>query len=554
MTGRVSKPKATLQRLWTDRRGAIAPMVAVSLIPLLISVGVAVDVGRLVSSRSQLQDATDAANLALARMPASTPTAALQAKAKEWILANVTDPAIRSSLVVDPPQRVIGEIKLTANGQMATSFSGLLGVSTMQVYGASTVKYGTSHIELALVLDNTGSMAADGKLQALKDAASKLVDTLEASALASGDAEALKIGVVPFSMTVNVGSQYQNASWISGAMPAAYGVDADAVDDSHPNRFTLFQKVNRTWGGCVESRPKDYDVSDAPPVAGASLFVPFFAPDEPDAGYYKYGSNIYMHYSNDGSHVTWNNDYLNDDYTADTTGATNNITRSNVGSTHYLERQTNLSKYKTSPRTGANSTNPFWGDAVGPNSGCRIAPLLRLTKDMTAVRSKLNEMIATGDTEIPLGLVWGWHLLSPNGPFADGSAYGAKGKIKIIVLVTDGDNTYGTSNNLNLSNYTAYAYARQKRISSTGTAAATADALDSRLAVLCSNLKAKNPDDTQKVIVYTVPVGVADGATKSALQTCATKPENFIDVAGASGIKDAFNDIAGKIAGLRVAH
>ena len=552
MTGAVSKLKGATRAFVFDRKGAVAPLLAVSLVPILLGAGVAMDIARLTASRASLQDAVDAANLALARLPASTSPADLKTKAEAWIRANLDDGNVQN-LVVATPTRTIGQIQLDVTGSVSTSFSGLLGVTTMGVEGHSTVKFGTSEIELALVLDNTGSMNSDGKLAALKNAANTLVNTLEESAQASGNPNALKIGVVPFSMTVNVGSQYQSASWITGSMPAAYGTDADAVDDTHPNRFQLLQKLNRSWSGCVESRPMPYDITDTGASSGtpATMFVPFFAPDEPDKGYYKFGSNIYYHYSNTSGQITWNNDYLDDDYTSDNTSS-NNLNKSNVGSQDYLKRQTQVSKYgKGSMRTG---NNPVWGDSVGPNSGCQIKPLLRLTTNMGTVRSKLGEMIATGDTEIPLGLMWGWHLLSPNSPFSDGSAYGATGKLKIIVLVTDGDNTYGSSNNINLSNYTAYGYAASKRISSAGTAAATADALDSRLAALCNNLHAKNPDGTDKIYVYTVPIGVSDGPTKSALQSCASKPDYFIDVAGASGIEDAFKDIAGKIAGLRVAH
>lgn len=548
MTGAVSKLKRAARAFAFDRRGAIAPLMVVSLVPVLVGVGVAIDIARLTASRASLQDAVDAANLALAREPASTSPSDLKSKAEAWIRANLDDGNVQN-VSVATPTRTLGQIQLDATGTVSTSFSGLLGVTTMGVEGHSTVKYGTSEIELALVLDNTGSMNSDGKLDALKSAANTLVNTLEESAVASGNPNALKIGVVPFSMTVNVGNAYQTTNWITGSMPDAYGATADAIGGTnHPDRFQLFRKLNTAWGGCIESRPMPYDVSDAPPVAAvpASMFVPFFAPDEPDPGYYRLGSNVYYHYSNRSGQITWVNNYANDSYNADS----NSINRSNVGSSDYLARQTNSSKYNSSPASGSHL---FWGDAIGPNAGCRIKPLLRLTTDMTAVRDKLKEMVATGDTEIPLGLVWGWHLLSPNAPFMNGSAYGTKGKLKIIVLVTDGVNTYASSNNINQSYYTAYGYAASKRISSAGTAPATASALDDRLNILCGNLKGKNSDGSNKVYVYTVPIGVSEGPTKTALQNCASQPDYFIDVDGASGIEDAFKDIAGKIAGLRIA-
>ena len=555
MTGKVSKLKTALQRLWTDRRGAIAPMVAVSLVPLLISVGVAVDVGRLVASRSSLQDATDAANLALARMPATTPTSVLQAKAKEWILANVTDPAIRSSLVVDAPQRTTGEIKLSTNGQMATSFSGLLGVSTMQVFGNSTVKYGTSHIELALVLDNTGSMAADGKLDALKSASKSLVKQLSDSAKVSGDPNALKIGVVPFSISVNVGTQYQNAAWMTGVQPSAYG--ADLFTSGSRDRFQYFGKMLTTWGGCVESRPMPYDIQDtgATSANGASMFVPFFAPDEPDD---------VVNYN--GQNYGYGNDYLNDD--SSYAGKAFDLMQGN-GRYVWQDKQGDPGKYKLAPiRTVQSALGPY---PVGPNSGCGTAPLLRMTTDMNSVNAKLDNMVAYGNTHVPLGLVWGWHLISPNSPFSDGSAYNAAGVIKIVVLVTDGANTYTTNANNQLcksgstinycnnspfnkiktndSNYTGYGYVWQKRIANdAGSSSDMVDAMNDRLAKLCTNMKA------QKIQMYTVPVQVTEAGIKSLLKACATDDDHYIDVASADDLEDAFSNIAGSISGLRVAH
>ncbi len=547
----------TCRRLWADRRGAIAPMAAVSLIPALIGVGAAMDVSRLISSKTALQDAVDSANLALGRMPQTSTTAEMQDKARAWIEANTSEAGIQN-LVVKPPVRTTGQIQLDVTGRVPTTFSQFLGLDFMAVEGHSTVKYGTSHVELALVLDNTGSMAQDGKLDALKVAANTLVNSLEASSNLSGDANALKIGVVPFSMTVNVGSQYKGQiTWLRGDMPAAYGSSADVVGGStHPDRFLLFTALNNPWQGCVESRPQPYDISDAPPNATKpeTMFVPFFAPDEPDAGYYKLGSSTYYMNSNDNGSRTSYNNYISDAYTSDTTGSSNNITSPSNGSQRWLQRQQNVAKYVS---TSFSSSAGYWGgsDKVGPNSGCDVTSLQRLTTDMSAVRTKLSKMIAVGDTEIPLGLVWGWHLLSPNTPFADGVAYNTAGTLKIVVLVTDGQNTYNSNNNPNASFYTAYAYAAAQRIAGSTSAAATASALDDRLTQLCANMKTpKNTDGNDHVIIYTVPVGVTDANIKSRLQACASKPEYYIDVANAAGLQGAFANIAGSISGLRVAH
>lgn len=484
------------------------------------------------SGRNNLQDAVDAAALAVAHLPSNSSAATIKATAQAWLNANLHDSSLSSvSLTVASGAQ---QVDLTATSSVATSLGAIgsfVGMSSLPVTAHSTVKWGMSHIELALVLDNTGSMSQDNKLTSLQSAASTLVDTLSSSATASGDPNALKIGVVPFSMTVNIGSTYQTATWMSGAMPTTYG--ADVFSTTGVNRFLLFTAMGVSWGGCVESRPMPYDVQDTPPslTNPATLFVPFFAPDEPDNNkiqYSTYSGNTT--YSGGKYYYQFYNNYRSDSTT----------------SSSFSVRQGNSAKYAGSPASG---THGYWGTPIGPNAGCQTASLLRLTTNMTSVKSKLNQMIAAGDTEIPLGLMWGWHLLSPNAPFADGAAYGTANTLKIAVLVTDGQNTYGTGlNGNNNSVYTALGYVWQNRISTdTGDFSNPAAALDDRLKKVCSNMKAAG------IIIYTVPVEVTDTNIKSLLQNCASSSDKYIDVSSSSQLQSAFTNIAGSISALRIA-
>ena len=541
-----------LARRWLrDRRGAIAPMFAIAAIPLLIASGVGIDVSRMVSGRNNLQDALDATSLALARMPANSTTAQLKTAAQQWMTANLTDKNVDPSAVALTITPGTGQISIDASSTITTTISALAGMKTLPVTAHSVVKWGMAHVELVLVLDNTGSMADDNKLQSLKDAASTLVTTLSASAVASGDPQALKIGVVPFSIAVNVGSKYRGSTWLTGIQPVTYG--ADVFTTTGINRFTLLDAMGVTWGGCVEDRPMPYDVQDtAPAVANPStLFVPFFAPDEPD-DYQTSGSTKYG----------YGNDYL-DDLAADKVNAPNDWNTTYGVIKGWQKRQGNPLKYTHAPnRTAQAALSPY---PVGPNSGCGIAPLLRMTTDMSAVNTELTQMVAYGNTHIPLGLVWGWHLLSPNAPFADGSAYGAANVMKIVVLVTDGENTYNintnnqvckSGNNLtyctpdtNDSTYTGLGYKWQNRISqNNGDFSNPAAAMNDRLGKLCSNMQ------TAGVTMYTVPLEVTDTNIKTLLQGCASGNDKYLDVASSSDLAAAFANIAGSISNLRVSH
>ncbi|MDP9103742.1 MAG: pilus assembly protein TadG-related protein, partial [Pseudomonadota bacterium] len=253
--------REAISRFAGSRAGSITPLFAIiGTFALFPAVAVGVDVARGMSNRNNLQDALDAAALAVAHLPSNSSQATITATAQAWLNANTRNTSLGP--VTLTTAMGTQQVDLTASSTINTmlgSLGSFGGLSQLPVTAHSTVKWGLNHIELALVLDNTGSMSQDNKLSSLQSAASSLVDTLSASATQSGDPNALKIGVVPFSDAVNVGATYQNASWMTGTMPAAYGTD---VFSSATNRFTMLSKMHVTWGGCVEDRPMPYDVQD----------------------------------------------------------------------------------------------------------------------------------------------------------------------------------------------------------------------------------------------------------------------------------------------------
>ena len=181
---------------------------------------------------------------------------------------------------------------------------------------------------------------------------------------------------------------------------------------------------------------------------------------------------------------------------------------------------------------------------------------VRTTTQRDLVKTKLGQMIADGNTNVAMGLAWGWHTLSKNAPFADGvdatTTAGHK-TTKVIVLLTDGDNTNDVTNNPNKSIYTGYGYIGQGRLkNASGTALTTSssatdrrDAIDSREKLLCENAKAKG------VVIYAIGVGVSSHS-RTILQACATKLEYYYDVNDADELTSVFNTIAGSIQNLRI--
>ena len=172
---------------------------------------------------------------------------------------------------------------------------------------------------------------------------------------------------------------------------------------------------------------------------------------------------------------------------------------------------------------------------------------MRLTTDGDKVKKAISELAIAGDTNIPVGLAWGWHTLSPRGPFKDGVAYGTPKVKKIAVLMTDGQNTIFNNNRGNKSIYSAIGYIGQKRVGITdGSGVERREALDGRLALLCRNMKAHG------VLIYTIRLEVND-SNYEVLRDCATHPDMFYDVKQASDLNDAFKKIADNILKLRLA-
>jgi len=81
--------------------------------------------------------------------------------------------------------------------------------------------------------------------------------------------------------------------------------------------------------------------------------------------------------------------------------------------------------------------------------------ILPLTADIASVNAQLAAMAPVGNTNIPLGTEFGWNLLDPAEPFAEGAAYTDETTKKFLVLLTDGVQTsrhWGPSGDRSVAN------------------------------------------------------------------------------------------------------
>jgi Flp pilus assembly protein TadG len=509
-----------------DQRGNVAVMFALSLVPLVGMAGAAIDYSRVSQVHTKLADALDAAVLAVGSQPPMT-DAKLYATVQSWMQVHM-DTTIATSWKLDSVTQDKGNIVGIASADVDMTISRILGINSVPVTVQSQALRSLGKIELALVLDNTGSMKGT-KIDTLKSAASKLVDSL---AEATTDSNDLKVGLVPFSQTVNVGPDYQTANWLdaAGKSDAAKSLFMGL----QVNRFDLFKAMGTTWSGCVETRDDAYEAAGTAPSAGQpdTLYVPYFAPDEPGAK----GAKGYSEY---------NNSYLDDSADKDITKEFGLGRKANRSSDWYKYVQGDVLKYAgANPYSGTTGT---FGYAYGPNSGCEIAPLMRLSSDTSAVKGAINAMIANGNTDIPAGLAWGWNVLAPDGPFGNGVPYRTDDWTKIVVLMTDGNNENAEGNQSDESYYSGVGYIWQGRMGATSAnKSKRTDLRDAELGAMCTNMKAKG------IVIYTVRVEVKNGSS-SVLQDCASDPDKFYDVQNVGDLVATFDDIGGKIQKLRLA-
>jgi Flp pilus assembly protein TadG len=502
-------------------------------------------------------------------------------------------------------------------------------------------------LEVSLVLDNSGSMNEYGfgtskrRIELLQQASKELVETLAKQATQMKQIDKpVQFALVPFSASVNIAPSSDDKPWMdtTGISPmhhenfdwsqmteansAAMGDRwAEKVGDvwykrgagwgesvNQPlTRFSLYSDMlaetdreeipgsrhcvswrnNGTcrtyswdytytsskyasWQGCVEARPYPYNTTDETPSSGnpATLFVPMFAPDE--AGH------------------RWrdlNHDNVDDLVDPTGYGYSNNWWADWSDTTDAQLRQWDARKYFRVKPYGSSSA----GSGYGPNFSCTTTPVTPLT-DVTvdagklAINTAIDAMKPTGNTNVPEGTAWGWRVLSSNEPFAEGRSNTEKGNDKIVIVLTDGANTYGDLGYYdadgagNKSTYAAYGYVGHKFAASesdtrlykgtssdvsksTYTQTNYQKALDEQMRAICTNAKTAN------VLLMTVALDLdatepADAKAITELKSCASdsrfrtgpdgKPAKLFWNATGATLSTVFKEIADELSNLRI--
>jgi len=232
-----------ISRFCKSRSASVIPIFAISLIPIIGVVGAAVDFSRAASARTELQAALDASALMLSKEALSLTDAEISQRADDYFKAQFSRTEAQNIVTTATFTSADGKFTLstTAKARVDTTFARVLGFENMDIGSTSEVSWWEKKLEIALALDNTGSMASSNKIIELKKATHNLLNTLKTAAKKPGD---VKVAIIPFNTVVKVGTGYAGKSWFDW------------------NEHTLDPA---TWQGCVEDRNQPNDTTDVAP-------------------------------------------------------------------------------------------------------------------------------------------------------------------------------------------------------------------------------------------------------------------------------------------------
>jgi Flp pilus assembly protein TadG len=277
----VSQFRTAASRFAGATQGNLAVIFAIALIPLISFVGAAIDYSRANAAKSSMQAALDSTSLMLSKdlsqgiiAPGDIPAKAQAYFAALYTNKDAQNVSVNASYVAS--SSIGSSIVVSGSGMITTDFMKVAGFPTMGFSTSSTTAWGNVRMRVAMALDNTGSMADDGKIGALRTAAGNLVTQLSALAQNPGD---VYISVVPFAKDVNVGNTNYQANWIDWTdWEAANGTCSKTSLTTQATCVaqgkTWTPANHNKWTGCVTDRTQPYDTQDTTPAPAtiATLF------------------------------------------------------------------------------------------------------------------------------------------------------------------------------------------------------------------------------------------------------------------------------------------
>jgi Flp pilus assembly protein TadG len=536
--------KARAKAFAGNRRGNVAMIFAITLLPMTLAAGAGVDLTRALVVRSRLAEALDAAGLAVGATQGLS-TAQIQQLAQNYFNQNYTADSSYGVPAAITVTQGTNQVQLSTSVNMPTDLIRVADVlpgssgkfDTITVGYTSTVVWGQTKLWVSLVLDNTGSMTqtdktGTSKISALKTATTQLLSTLQSAAAMPGD---VMVAIIPFSKDVNVGTGYVNASWIDwtdwesappNSMPSSsVGPGSNCPYSSWSNGYSC-QKTPANGSSSTSTIPSSgtYSGYICPTVDNGNV-------NSDRMGRYYNGCYNSVHSTtvvSTGRHAScsgYNNCSCSGSGNSTVCTQDNGYTHTWIVNDHntwdgcVMDRTQDYDISVTAPTSTAT-------DFPAENSqSCVPTTMLgTLSDDWTALNSEVNSMTAGGSTNQPIGLAWGWQAQTNTAPLNSGAL--PNNTSQYIILLSDGLNT-------------------QDRWYGDGSSQSTQ--VDSRMASLCTNAKAAG------IVIYAIYVDLnGTQGNSTVLQNCATDSSKYFDLTTSGAIITTLNSIAQEITQLRV--
>lgn len=196
--------KRFLKRFAEARQGNVAIIFGVMMLPTMVLLGGLVDYGMAIKTKSQLTATLDAAMLAAMLQYADDKDLDYQMIIETYIDKNFTqtDKKMNGTTIEVRTAEVLegGEMVTSITATVPTNFLKFVHFDQFQFSVSSGVMVGGSTLEVALVLDNTGSMSGS-KIASLKTSAKRLVNAI----MPDEGSDVVKVAIIPFADYVNIG-------------------------------------------------------------------------------------------------------------------------------------------------------------------------------------------------------------------------------------------------------------------------------------------------------------------------------------------------------------
>ena len=516
---------------FADHSGSIAVVTACAFAVVLLLVGASIDFLRWQQARQITTAALDAGvlagGLALQVDPSNYKGAVEAARAAYQANLNGRQPVTADTIefsLADNNQAIMA----SGHASVATTIMAMFGHPEMGLVSESGTDMptaqvtaggpGGSNLEVALMLDITGSMCDDGmgpcttgaKLSALKTAAAKLVQIV---VRADQSAHTTKIGLVPFSTRVRLAADDSAA----GLMKSLTNIDS-------PRSYWYWNCTNATGGGGSETSGNWQCLTQVPAQATSWLPMPCVTERFNNA------TNVFDATEDAPGPGKWLNAHGGDRWplSADSTDTAPVDTVANgLGATAAMP-------------DGHWNFDQAAGNCADIYPGSEIVPL---TTDKSKLSNHIQSLQAYGGTAGALATSWSWYLLSPAwnqiwlgestpasyAELTELNANGAPKLRKVAIMMTDGG-------------YNVFRGNKEQ----------DQQTVSNHAIEVCNAMKARGIEVyTVGFMLNTLPPTEA-AIARSTLTACGSDLQHFYDSLDTVQLNTAFHKIGVKLSGLRL--